>query len=117
MPQRVCSQNAQRWIWGRTHCQGRHGFDGSLGHWQKDRSGLQHQHHQVRGLDKLLQSLGQMLDGWHKTDGPVLKNLPVEADIPRHLVNLGLQPSALQFDKAVGDLALICILLSVIIGE
>ena len=40
-------------------------------------------------------------------DGPVLKKLPVEADVPEYLVKFGLQPSALAFNKAVGGLSLI----------
>ena len=48
-----------------------------------------------------------MLDGWRKTDGPILKKLPVEADIPEYLVKLGLQLGVSAVDKAVGDLALI----------
>jgi hypothetical protein len=46
-----------------------------------------------------------MLDGWQKTDGPVLKKLPVEADIPEYLVQLGLQHAASAIEKAVGDIS------------
>ena len=38
------------------------------------------------GSDKLLPLLAQMLDGWRKVDGPVLKKLPVEADVPESMV-------------------------------
>jgi len=69
------------------------------------------------GSDKLLPRLGQMLDGWRKTDGPVLKKLPVEADIPEFLVKLGLQVGASAKDKAVGDLALIAFYYLLRIGE
>jgi hypothetical protein len=48
-----------------------------------------------------------MLDGWQKTDGPVLKKLLAEADIPEYLVKLGLQPTASAVDKAAGDSLLI----------
>jgi hypothetical protein len=40
----------------------------------------------LMGSDKLLPQLAQMLDGWQKEDGPVAKNLPVEADVPEYLV-------------------------------
>jgi hypothetical protein len=36
----------------------------------------------LMGSDKLLPQLAQMLDGWQKEDGPVVKNLPVEVDVP-----------------------------------
>jgi hypothetical protein len=67
--------------------------------------------------DKLLPQLGQMLYGWRKTDGPVLKKLPVEADIPEYLVQLGLHPAASAHETAVGDLALIAFYYLLRIGE
>jgi hypothetical protein len=69
------------------------------------------------GTDKLLPRLGQMLDGWRKTDGPVLKKLPVEADIPEYLVQLGLHPAASPHEQVVGDLALIAFYYLLRIGE
>ena len=69
------------------------------------------------GSDKLLPRLAQMLDGWRKTDGPVLKKLPVEADIPEFIMKLGLQVGASAKDKAVGDLALIAFYYLLRIGE
>ena len=36
----------------------------------------------VRGSDKLLPRLQQMLDGFRKADPPTTKQLPVEADVP-----------------------------------
>jgi hypothetical protein len=58
-----------------------------------------------------------MLDGWRKTDGRVLKKLPVEADVPEFLVKLGLQVGASAKDKAVGDLSLIAFYYLLRIGE
>jgi hypothetical protein len=58
-----------------------------------------------------------MLDGWRKTDGPVLKKLPVEADVPEYLVKLGLQLGASAKDKAIGDLTLIAFYYLLRIGE
>jgi hypothetical protein len=57
--------------------------------------------------DKLLPQILQMLDGWHKTDGPVMKKLPVEVDVPEYLVKLGLLPKSTELDKARGDLSLV----------
>ncbi len=67
--------------------------------------------------EKLLPQLGQMLGGLRKMDSPILKKLPVEADVPKYLVKLGLQPSALAFNKAVGDLSLIAFYYLLCIGE
>jgi hypothetical protein len=67
------------------------------------------------GSEKPLPCLGQMLDGWRQLDGPVLKKIPVEADVPEDLVKLGLQPTASAIDKAVGDLVAFYYLLR--IGE
>jgi hypothetical protein len=58
-----------------------------------------------------------MLDGWRKTDGPVLKKLPVEVDIPEYLVQRGLHPAASPRETAVGDLALIAFYYLLRIGE
>ena len=71
----------------------------------------------LNGSEKLLPRLGQMLDGWRKTDGPVLKKLPVEADIPEYLVKLGLQLGASAKDKAIGDLTLVAFYYLLRIGE
>jgi len=71
----------------------------------------------LSGSENLHPQLGQILDGWQKTDGPVLKKLPMEADVPEFLVNLGLQPKASAIDKAVGDLALIAFYYLLRIGE
>jgi hypothetical protein len=47
-----------------------------------------------------------MEDGMRKEDGPVMKKLPVEADMVEYLVKLGLLPGASQLIKARGDLSL-----------
>lgn len=69
------------------------------------------------GSKNLLPWLGQILDGLRKTVGPVVKMLPVEANIPEYLVNISLQPTALVREKAVGDLALIAFYYLLQIGE
>jgi hypothetical protein len=41
------------------------------------------------GSDKLIPRLAQMLDGWQKQDPPTSKKLPVEADVPEYLCQVG----------------------------
>lgn len=52
----------------------------------------------LNGSDKLLPCLSQMLEGWHKSDTPVMKKLPVEADVPEFLVKAGLQAHTTPLD-------------------
>ena len=59
------------------------------------------------GSDKLLPRLQQMLDGFTKVDPPTTKQLPVEADVPEFLVQLGLSPEARELDRAIGNLTMI----------
>jgi hypothetical protein len=51
--------------------------------------------------------LQQVLDGYRKEDSVSLKKLPVEADIPKFLVNTGYAPEGSDLYKAIGDLSLI----------
>jgi len=69
------------------------------------------------GSDKLLPRLQQMLDGFRKADPPTTKQLPVEADVPEYLVNLGQGPDARELDRAVGDLTMIAFYYLLRIGE
>jgi hypothetical protein len=62
---------------------------------------------QIVGSDKLMPRLQQMLDGFRKADPPTTKQLPVEADVPEFLVQLGLSPEARELDRAIGDLTMI----------
>lgn len=48
-----------------------------------------------------------MLDDWCKTDLPTAKKLPIEADIPAYLWQLGQSPATTPLETAVGDLTLI----------
>lgn len=66
---------------------------------------------------KLMFPVRLVLDGWRKDDGPTEKKLPVEADVPEYLVNLGRQANATSLQKAVGDLALIAFYYLLRIGE
>ncbi len=61
----------------------------------------------IAGSEKLLPCLQQMLDGFRKADPPMTKQLPVEADVPEFLVNLGLSPEACKLDCSIGDLTMI----------
>jgi len=71
----------------------------------------------IVGSDKLLPRLQQMLDGFRKADPPTTKQLPVEADVPEYLVNLGQDSDARELDRAVGDLVMIAFYYLLWIGE
>ena len=58
-----------------------------------------------------------MLDGWRKTDSPVMKKLPVEVDIPKLLVKLSMTKEASDFDRATADLCLIAYFYLLRVGE
>ena len=58
-----------------------------------------------------------MLDGWSKTDSPVMKKLPVEADVPELLVKWAMAPEEAVLDKAVADLATIAYYYLLRVGE
>ena len=58
-----------------------------------------------------------MLDGFRKVDPPTTKQLPVEADVPEFLVQLGLSPEARELDRAIGDLTMITLYYLLRIGE
>jgi hypothetical protein len=58
-----------------------------------------------------------MMDGWRKADPPTSKKLPVEADIPDYLCQLGQAKSATPLDAAVGDLAVIAFYFLLRVGE
>jgi len=57
--------------------------------------------------ERLLPQLSQILDGWHKEDPPTTKQLPVEADVPELLAEIGRNGNGSDLDKAIGDLTLI----------
>jgi hypothetical protein len=71
----------------------------------------------ILGSDKLLPRLQQMIDGFRKVDPPTTKQLPVEADVPEFLVQLGLSPEARELDRAIGDLTMIAFYYLLRIGE
>jgi hypothetical protein len=67
--------------------------------------------------DKLIPQLAIMLDGWRKEDPPLMKKLPVEADVPDLLSRIGCLPNATTLDMAIGDLCLIAFYYLLRIGE
>jgi len=71
----------------------------------------------IVGSDKLLPRLQQMLDGFRKADPLTTKQLPVEADVPEFLVQLGLSPEARELDRALGNLTTIAFYYLLCIGE
>jgi hypothetical protein len=71
----------------------------------------------LKNSEKLLPRISQMLDGWRKTDGPVMKKLPVEVGVPEYLVRLGLVAGESELTKATGDLSLVAFYYLLRIGE
>jgi hypothetical protein len=71
----------------------------------------------IGGSEKLLPRLQQMLDGFCKANPPTTKQLPVQADVPEFLVNLGLSPEARELDCSIGNLTMIAFYYLLCIGE
>jgi hypothetical protein len=71
----------------------------------------------IAGSDRLVPRIAQTLDAWRKVDGPVMKKLPVEANVPELLVKWGLSPTGTEASKAIGDLALVAFYYLLRIGE
>ncbi len=58
-----------------------------------------------------------MFDGWRKDDPIQEKKLPVEADVPEYIANIGRQATATPLQASVGDLVLIAFYFLLRIGE
>jgi hypothetical protein len=71
----------------------------------------------IVGSYKLLPRLQQMLDGFQKADPPTTKQLPMKANVPEFLVQLGLSPEACKLDCAIGNLTMIAFYYLLCIGE
>jgi hypothetical protein len=71
----------------------------------------------IVGSDKLLPQIQKLMDGFSKADPPTTKQLPVEADVPEYLVNLGQESDARELDRAVGDLVMIAFYYLLRIGK
>ena len=71
----------------------------------------------LEGTDKFAPRIGQMLDGWRKTDKPTEKKLPVEVDVPNHMATLGNAADATPLAQAVGDLVLVAFYFLLRVGK
>jgi hypothetical protein len=69
------------------------------------------------GLEKFFLRLQQCIKGYRKQDPVSQMKLPVEADIPKYLVECALDPSTNELHKAVGDLSLIAFYYLLRVGE
>ncbi len=71
----------------------------------------------ILGSKKFLPALQIILDGYTKADPPTQKKLPVEADVPELLVEMGYGKSGSLQSQAIGDLSLIAFYYLLRIGE
>ncbi len=71
----------------------------------------------IAGSEKFLTCLQELLDGYLLMDPPSEKKLPVEADVPELLFDLGYGPSGTILGQAVGDLSLIASYYLLCVGE
>ena len=71
----------------------------------------------VKGSNSFIPLLAQTLNGWDKQDPGVKKKMPVEADVPELLVDVGLEEDATELTKAVGDLTLMAFYFLLRVGE
>ena len=71
----------------------------------------------LEGTEKFTPRLGQMIEGWRKSNPGVKKKLPVEVDVPEQMARMGRVACALDMVKAVGDLALIAFYFLLRVGE
>jgi hypothetical protein len=61
----------------------------------------------LMGSEQFIICIQELLDGYRIADPPTEKKLPIEADVPELLFELGYGPSGTTLGKAVGDLTLI----------
>jgi hypothetical protein len=59
---------------------------------------FEHNPFNVMGSDKFHGRISQMLNSWKQNNPATSKKLPVEADVPEYLVNIGLQRYATALD-------------------
>ena len=71
----------------------------------------------VKGSKNFIPLIAQTLNGWEKEDPGVEKKMPVEADVPELLVDMGMEDEASELTKAVGDLCLMAFYFLLRIGE
>ncbi len=68
-------------------------------------------------FEKFLPCPQELLDGYRLEDPPTEKKLPVEADVPELLFDMGYGPSGTTLGQAVGDLSLIAFYYLLRVGE
>ena len=61
----------------------------------------------LMGSEQFIICIQELLDGYHIVDPPTEKKLPIKADVPELLFELGYGPSGKTLGKAVGDLTFI----------
>ena len=71
----------------------------------------------ILGSDKFLPALQIMIEGYAKDDPPTRKMLPIEADVPELLIEMGYSKSGMAQTRAIGDLTLIAFYYLLRIGE
>ncbi len=70
----------------------------------------------ITGSDKFLPCLQELLDGYCLEDPPTEKKLPVEADVPELLFDMGLRPKQDDTGTSSGGPQPHCILLPALSG-
>ena len=66
---------------------------------------------------ELVPRLSEMLSGFRKVDPSTMKKMPIEVDVPELLVTTGMDCTATELTKAVGDLSLIAFYYLLRVGE
>ena len=69
------------------------------------------------GYEQFIMCIQELLDGYCIADPPTEKKLPIEADVPELLFELGYGPSGTTLGKAIGDLTLIAFYYLLRVGE
>ena len=69
------------------------------------------------GSEQFAICIQELLDGYRIADPPTEKKLPIEADVPELLFEMGYGPSGTTLGKAVGDLTLIAFYYLLRMGE
>jgi hypothetical protein len=71
----------------------------------------------IVGSEKFLPCLQELLDGYPLEDPPTEKKLPVEADVPELLFDLGYGTNGTTLGQVIGDLSLIAFYYLLHVGE
>ena len=71
----------------------------------------------LTGTDKFIPALQEILDSYRNADPPTEKKLPVEADVPELLFDMGYGSNGTVLGKTVGDLTLIAFYYLLRVGE